>query len=279
MNFNISKPHPPYKSVIHPIITVSILMAFAIFQIVIKIAPNNSSILGAISSLNPADIISLTNLQRQQAGLDPLIPNEKLAQAAQTKAQDMFLNDYWDHYSPTDNPPWTFILNAGYDYHYAGENLAKDYNDAPKLVQAWMDSPAHRENILNQDYQDIGIAVVTGTLNDKETVLIVQMFGTQFTPQDYAEAIKRQEKSSSGIEYSSLTNQNPIESFFTNKFLATKVFTLTTIIMLFFYVGFRIGHTKGHNDHPELKQQHWGHLLLIITLGILAWMTHDGDIL
>ncbi|MCG2685812.1 CAP domain-containing protein, partial [Candidatus Parcubacteria bacterium] len=72
---------------------------------------------------------------------------------------------------------WYFIVGVGYDYLYAGENLAKDFSHSSGVVDAWMNSPTHRENLVNPRYEDIGLAVVNGTLNGVETTLVVQMFG------------------------------------------------------------------------------------------------------
>jgi hypothetical protein len=89
----------------------------------------------------------------------------------------MFSNNYWAHFSPQGKSPWDFIVGAGYTYTLAGENLAKNFNDSVGVVDAWMNSPSHRENLLKPGYKEIGFAVVNGTLNGEETTLVVQMFG------------------------------------------------------------------------------------------------------
>ena len=129
------------------------------------------------SNITPANIISLTNQERSAAGLNTLSTNSKLAAAAQAKAQNMFDEQYWDHYGPNGETPWQFITGAGYNYVYAGENLAKGFRTAEGVVEAWMASPTHRDNIVSRNYKDIGVAVMTGELLGKETILVVQMFG------------------------------------------------------------------------------------------------------
>ncbi|MBA3284597.1 MAG: CAP domain-containing protein, partial [Nitrosopumilus sp.] len=123
-------------------------------------------------------LYDLTNQEREKAGLQPLTYNDKLAQAAQQKANDMFAKNYWAHYGPNNENPWQFILGAGYDYEYAGENLAKNFLFSKGVVDAWMNSPTHKENMVRKEYTDIGFAVVNGMLNGEETTLVVQMFGT-----------------------------------------------------------------------------------------------------
>ncbi len=107
--------------------------------------------------------------------------NYKLANAARAKGQDMINKDYFSHNTPSGATPWTFILNAGYNYIYAGENLAMNYSVAEDIVNAWMNSGGHRANILGTNYKELGVGVVTGEFQGYTTTMVVQMFGTQAT--------------------------------------------------------------------------------------------------
>ena len=129
------------------------------------------------SSITPGNIIDLTNRQRESYGLNTLHTDGRLTAAAQAKANNMLAEQYWDHFGPNGESPWAFITQAGYAYVYAGENLAKGFKTAEGVHDAWMASPTHKENIVSPNYQDIGVAVVSGTLLGKETTLVVQMFG------------------------------------------------------------------------------------------------------
>lgn len=131
------------------------------------------------SNINIEGIIELTNQKRLEYGLDTLKRNNLLEKAALLKLENMFQEQYWDHYGPNGETPWKFIKEAGYSYTFAGENLARDFNDINDLINAWMNSPTHRANILNRNYQEIGIAIANGILLGKPTTLIVQLFGTQ----------------------------------------------------------------------------------------------------
>jgi hypothetical protein len=91
----------------------------------------------------------------------------------------MYARDYWAHVSPIGTQPWFFITESGYQYRYAGENLARDFSDPDSVVKAWMNSPSHKDNLLSDKYHDIGVAVVDGKLGGQETTLVVQMFGTK----------------------------------------------------------------------------------------------------
>lgn len=141
--------------------------------------PKQGSVLGYATAINVEEIISLTNEQRLKQGLSPLKNDAQLNQAATSKANDMFAHNYWAHVSPTGVQPWSFFNSVGYGYSYAGENLARDFNVSSDVVTAWMNSPSHRDNVLNSKYEDIGIAVVNGTLDGVETTLVVQEFGTR----------------------------------------------------------------------------------------------------
>jgi len=138
----------------------------------------NLHILGFTSSITIDEVVRATNQERLSAGLEPLSYNEKLADAARRKASNMLEENYWSHNSPSGKSPWTWFKAAGYNYTFAGENLAKDFGDTSRMISAWMASPTHRDNIVSSKYKEIGIAVVPGTLQGNETVLVVQLFGT-----------------------------------------------------------------------------------------------------
>jgi len=135
------------------------------------------NILGFATNITIERLLALTNQKRQENGLASFDFNPTLSAAASAKAQDMFADNYWAHVAPDGVTPWQFIEGSGYAYFYAGENLAKDFADSDGVVSAWMASPTHRDNILKKEYEDIGFAVLNGTLNGEETTLVVQMFG------------------------------------------------------------------------------------------------------
>lgn len=138
-------------------------------------------VLGRVSSISASDLLADTNTQREQDSLPDLKVNDALNNAAFAKAKDMFANNYWAHTSPTGVTPWKWLGDAGYNYDVAGENLAKNYATAQTTVDAWMASPTHRANILNGKYQDVGFAVVDGTLDGRPTTLVVAYYGAPAT--------------------------------------------------------------------------------------------------
>lgn len=138
-------------------------------------------VLGITANISVSDLVSLTNQQREAVGLSPLNLDPQLSAAATNKANDMLAKGYWAHNAPDGTTPWVFIKAAGYEYLYAGENLARGFTTAPDTVNAWMASPGHKENILSPKYKDVGFAIVTGTLTGEDTVLIVQEFGNRLS--------------------------------------------------------------------------------------------------
>lgn len=156
------------------------------FQFVVRVKPG---ILGFSSSIAPQELTALVNQERGSHGLPPLVINESLSSAAFAKGQDMFAQNYWSHVSPSGINPWFWIRRSGYDYQFAGENLAKDFVDSASVLRAWMNSPSHRDNILSDKFEDIGIAVIDGNLNGYQTTLVVEMFGTPKPTARIAQAI------------------------------------------------------------------------------------------
>ena len=130
------------------------------------------------SSLSAGALLRLTNESRKQAGLQELKQSDQLKQAAEAKAKDMFKSDYFAHTSPKGLTPWHWIKQAGYQYSFAGENLAINYESAESQHKAWMKSTTHRANILSDKYQEIGVAVVSGKIDGKEALVTVQLFAS-----------------------------------------------------------------------------------------------------
>ena len=160
-----------------------ILSAFIFFFLLAQtsislFALSRPAVLGYSSQITPEEIVELTNSEREEYRLSPLSLNISLSEAARRKAADMFAFDYWAHKSPSGREPWDFFQEVNYDYIYAGENLARDFSTPEAVVAAWMISPSHKDNIVNSQYQEIGVAVVNGTLRGVETTLVVQLFGT-----------------------------------------------------------------------------------------------------
>ncbi len=169
---------------LHHRVIVYYIMLLIVFQMIIGLYKGSGgNVLGYATDINIDRVLYYVNQERTSRGLSSLKLNSELDAAATQKATDMFDKNYWAHISPTGTTPWTFITASGYHYVYAGENLAKDFNTSKEVVDAWMNSPSHRENILKPEYTDIGIAVMNGRLTGEDTTLVVEEFGSQSQPQ------------------------------------------------------------------------------------------------
>ncbi len=165
--------------ILHPEGLFLVTLGLIGFQLILGLAGKSfPRVLGYAANISPEEVIRLTNVERTNNDLAPLTYNSTLSQAALAKGNDMLAKGYWAHFAPDGTSPWSFFLSFGYKYRYAGENLARDFADAGTAVNAWMNSPTHKENILNPNYKDIGIGVVEGNLAGTDTTIIVQFFGT-----------------------------------------------------------------------------------------------------
>jgi hypothetical protein len=135
-----------------------------------------------VGTVLPAVVVDKTNDARAMLDEEPLRRSEILDEAAKLKAEDMAKNSYFAHYSPSGVSPWHWFDEVGYVYAYAGENLAVHFTDSKAVVEAWLKSPTHRANIVNSQYQEIGVGTALGEYDGFETVFVVQLFGTPAAP-------------------------------------------------------------------------------------------------
>lgn len=131
-----------------------------------------------LAAVLPGVLTNLTNNIRTENNIGQLAENELLRKAAQMKADDMAKRGYFSHNTPEGKTPWYFLEQVGYKYSYAGENLAVNFFESSDVSLAWMNSQSHRANIIKKDYTEIGIAVANGVYEGKNTVFVVQFFGT-----------------------------------------------------------------------------------------------------
>ena len=152
-----------------------VLFGASWFQTILLSGNNFAAVISAV-------LVDLANADRQDSGAGTLAVNDKLTAAAQAKANDMATKGYFSHNGPDGREPWIWIQKAGYDYQYAGENLAIQFSDSIAVERAWLASPSHRANLLNEQFSEIGIATAYGTYQGQSTTFVVQMFGTPRIP-------------------------------------------------------------------------------------------------
>jgi len=159
----------------HMLLGYSILLVFlkVVAVLLVIILPSASVYSSAISE---STIVSLTNSARQMAGLNELVVNPSLTEAATRKAVDMVQNSYFAHTSPQGVTPWSWFRGIGYNYQFAGENLAVHFTTAEDVHAGWIASPSHKKNILDSRFTEIGIGVARGEFESYNTTFVVELF-------------------------------------------------------------------------------------------------------
>ncbi len=170
---NNHRPHILHRKSIRNILLVVVFLEVFTFliPIVSKVDMN-----GGMAAVLPAILSNLTNGERETQHLKPLIVDPLLNKAAEMKAKDMALKGYFAHTSPEGKTPWYWLKKVGYNYQYAGENLAINFSDSKDVVLAWMASPPHRANIEKINYTEIGTGVAEGIYKGRKTIFVAQEY-------------------------------------------------------------------------------------------------------
>lgn len=138
------------RSRMSSLVTVALITAWCFAASPIHAAPNSTESLG-----------SLINKERQAHSLQPLALDESLCKVARDHATDMIETGYFGHVSPTGSTLSTRLSRANIPFRKAGENLA-GHTSVAKAHAMLMMSAMHRGNILNPEFHEMGIAVVSG---------------------------------------------------------------------------------------------------------------------
>ncbi len=264
-----------------------------------------SDVLGIAKDIRIDQLFQLTNEARTSQGLPPLKYSNQLQFAAQNKGQYMLSQNCWAHFCGSKSP-WNFILDAGYSYEVAGENLAKGFLFSDGVVDGWRNSPTHWANIIKPEYDEVGFAVMNGTLENEETTLVVQMFGKRLAEADQIEetidtqAARAQEVKGIGpkpVEASGLEADKPAtsaapknESAYASDSSATKTAQLFSLgklkfnwstftfgLLLFvLIIDLYIAHKR---DLIRLTGKNIAHIIFIIALIIGLLIIRNGVIL
>jgi uncharacterized YkwD family protein/spore coat assembly protein SafA len=104
-------------------------------------------------------VVTLVNQQRARQGLPALKSNWELCRVARYKSQDLINKQYFAHDSPTYGSPFRMMESFGIRFSAAGENIAYGQRTPQEVMNAWMNSPGHRNNILSSIYNQIGVGV------------------------------------------------------------------------------------------------------------------------
>ncbi len=168
--------HRPYilrGTNVHRIITAIIFLELILFLLPVL---NHVNRFGNMASVLPSVLADLTNSERHSDNLKPLVINPVLNKAAEMKARDMATKGYFAHTSPEGKTPWYWLSQVGYNYQYAGENLAINFTDSKDVTAAWMKSPTHKANIIKENYTEIGTGIASGMYEGKEAIYVAQVY-------------------------------------------------------------------------------------------------------
>lgn len=154
-------------------------LAFSIFSLIFILSFVSPAL---ASEINIENVVRYVNEARAKEGIKALVISEKLNEVAKAKVNDMVAHKYFAHTSPAGLNPWHWFESVGYDYKYAGENLAINFITAEAQQLAWMKSPTHKKNLLNINYTEIGVAVAVGEVNGSTGIIAVQEFGSLAHP-------------------------------------------------------------------------------------------------
>jgi uncharacterized protein YkwD len=122
-----------------------------------------------------AAVLVLVNTERAKAGCKAVTNDSRLAAAARKHSADMVARDYFSHTTPDGVDFATRITEEGYRFSSAGENIAAGQRTPADVMNAWMNSPGHRANILNCGFKNLGVGIAL----DGNRPTWTQDFGTE----------------------------------------------------------------------------------------------------
>ncbi len=177
----LSKPKPIRKADHRhywPYIPVLLLVIATMLMCLVQPAQKHG-VLAYATNVSNDDLLASTNRQRENNQVGDLSINSELSAAAQAKANDMATRNYWAHNTPDGKEPWVFINATGYKYQKAGENLAYGFLSSKDTVTGWMNSPSHRENLLDKDFTEVGFGFANASNfnNNGNETIVVAMYG------------------------------------------------------------------------------------------------------
>ncbi len=163
------------------------------------------NVTGQMAAVLPSVLANLTNSERESQNKSILVVNPLLNQAAEMKAKDMAQNGYFAHTSPEGKTPWYWLHLVGYEYQYAGENLAINFNDSEDVTKAWIASPTHEANLVKENYTEVGTGIASGIYEGKDTIFVAQVYANPL-PESSSVSFLNPAENGGGDETSKFTN-------------------------------------------------------------------------
>lgn len=203
----VAKKHPHhYAKVYWPYIPLVMFVIVGLWVGKPFVERSQRGVLAYTTDVTSADLLIDTNQVRHEQGSQDIQLNPQLSQAAQAKASDMANRNYWSHLTPDGKTPWVFIDKTGYQYQKAGENLAFGFADTNDIIKGWMNSPAHKENLLNNNYSEVGFGIANSQnfQGNGPATIVVALYGEPGTRPTSSE------NSNSNHDVAAFTTDNPI---------------------------------------------------------------------
>lgn len=185
-DYNDNRPKILQPKQLTIIVILLLLLKVSLVGYVFTVYQNKAEMSATIAN----QVLILTNEARVASGAEKVSLDPHLTQAAQLKAEDMVINNYFSHTSLDGRKPWDFVSRSLYPYLLVGENLGMNFMTGGDVHSALMASPSHRRNLLNPKYTDIGIYVMSGSINGQETNILVQIFAYKKTEEIVAPVVK-----------------------------------------------------------------------------------------
>ena len=152
------------------LIFLSLALVIFIFNFTFK---SNFSAVDSSIVISTQNLVKKHNEIRERYGLGTVKLSSVLSNSATAKANAMLANNCWAHYCPEGKSPWAYFDEAGYVYEFAGENLAEGFYNVNLLMETWMNSQTHKDNILNPNYDEMGVGIVSGNFQGNTSNIIV----------------------------------------------------------------------------------------------------------
>jgi len=188
----VAKKHPHhYAKVYWPYIPLISFVALGLWLGHPFVERSQRSVLAYTTGVTSSNLLTDTNQARQSANDQPVSLSPELNRAAQAKANDMVSRNYWSHLTPEGKTPWAFIDNTGYRYQKAGENLAYGFDSSSDIIKGWLNSPAHKENMLDTNYSQVGFGIASSQnyQNGGPETIIVALYAQPGTAPVFSDGI------------------------------------------------------------------------------------------
>lgn len=273
---NDHRPHFLHRKTVRKIVGLLVVVELLLFVVPTLNFADYARQLN-LSSVLPGVLSALTNEERGKQNLTQLSVNPLLERAAQLKAEDMATKSYFAHNSPEGRTPWYWFNTVGYNYHFAGENLAVNFTDSHEVTEAWMRSPTHQANIVNKNYTEVGTGIATGVYKGREAVFVAQLYASPAPrvvttrPPANVPNVSRNEpaQTSVNVEEQVLGEQNPAPTYLKRLMTSPRestnavLFAVLAVVLAALLLNIVI---KFEHHHPDLI---WNGALVCLVIALL----------